>query len=280
MPPPRHTGAVPGTRHGRRPCQRMTRRLLNLLTVLSLLAPAAVGGCHGPARSPAQNAAPAAAPPAAAPSTTQELGSVPVVYLPESNGGVLGFFFRPTRLTDDQTAALVEAATLAVPGASPWFVLVWDGDTNMLTGQPVHSVYFVPENTAPRVRKGRYCVVTGRAAAGAAGDKDVYVAPYVQVSERGATFDPELEVPTAAAFPFRLPLNEDKSPAFSDVELVEIADVARAQLRREKLPISRIADRQGRVEVHFRRSESAWLLVYLSRANWTFSYAGSGTLRR
>jgi hypothetical protein len=235
---------------------RMTGRLLNLLTALSLLAPAAVCGCHGQNRSLAQNAAPAAEHPAAAPSRIQEPRTVPVVHLPASRGGVLGLFFRATRLADEQTAAVIDAAIQAVPDASPWFVLVWDGDTDLLTGRPVHSVYFAPEHRAPRVRRGRYCVVSGPAAAGAAGYKGVYVAPYVQVSERGTTFDRELEVPTAAGLPFHVPQTEDKSPAFSDVELVEITDVARAQLRREKprLAASPIEAVASRLTSAFRRA--------------------------
>ena len=196
---------------------------------------------------------------------------------PESRGGIIEFFFPPTRLTAEQTAAVIDAAVRAVPDASPWFVLVWrHGERD------IFRVFFTPEQTTPRMRKGRCCVVTGPLAAGAAGvecDFDVTVYPYVQVSESSTTFDQTLEVPAAAGLPFHLPRNKDKSPAFSDDELVEIADLARAHLRREKYPISRIVDRGGRVEVHFRWSDSGGPVVFLSRANGTFSYAGSGSVR-
>jgi hypothetical protein len=131
------------------------------------------------------------------------------------------------------------------------------------------------------LRKGRCCVVTGPPAGGAPGDVgDVRVHAYVQVSEPGTTFGAKLEAPAVVSLPFPLPLNRDKSPAFSDVELLEIADLARAHEGREKLPIGGIADRDGAVTVYFRWSEAGGPFVRLSRANGKFSYAGFGVIRR
>jgi hypothetical protein len=221
----------------------------------------------------------------------QEPRDVPVVYLPESSGGVLQYFFPPTRPTPERTAAVVDVAARAVPDARPWFVEAWDGDTDWLSGRPVYTVYFEPEQTAERVRTGRLCVVTWPIAgsrAAFADRLDVDVAPYVQVSEPGAPFGEKVEVPAAAGLPFLLPREKDGSPAFGDAELVEIVDVASAQLRRENgrrsgwkpPPITLVGKRDGLIRVHFRRSEGSWEIVKVSRANGTLTYAGFEMIRR
>jgi len=165
----------------------------------------------------AQPAATAATQPAAPPPTAILPGLPPVVYDQRLD---------PKPLTDAQLSQIVGFTIGHLPrGLRIWYVHVHFNNVSGGNERWHVSVFFAPESTGPRVRKGRYFHLRDRMFLDAAKrplpTPEELARQYVQVSLADKPFGKSLELPAERLWPFAAP------EGFTDDELVEIVDFAR-----------------------------------------------------
>jgi len=174
---------------------------------------------------------PATPSPSSKPTTPPATRSqVPVVYTDWHKG---------TQLTPERTELILRAAQESRPqDRALWFVYVPIIDRYEISAM----AFYEPDETSPRVRKGRYADVHIRKEAHLEGVRVVFgeqdriafnqVGRYAQVSPAGSSFPDKLEVPAPKWLPFPVPWSLGGQGPLSDPELVRLVDFARGNFSR------------------------------------------------
>lgn len=151
--------------------------------------------------------------------------TVPIVYQSER--------FTPLRLNPQQIDEFLSTATKAMPtGPSVWFILVRSNSKH--DGELSYNVivYFRPDETTARFRKGRYLhldnwwnslgITINTALNNHQIDWTNRLKSYFQVSQADRPFDKKLGVPNGSMLPF------DAPEGFKADEIIDIVDFVRS----------------------------------------------------
>jgi hypothetical protein len=199
-----------------------------------------------------------------------------VVYAPEDE---LSPGWPPAALTPKQLGAVLGAVAEQEPQRPVWFVLVLNHSRGWLLGESLTAaVYFEPDESAERLRKGRYWVVVRRAGSGG---RAVGPLSYAQVSPPGTAFGQHLGVPDLTYIPISHPFGEPTPLIRTDADLVAAVDAAREGLRTDadvpdewrREPVRRFGQSDALIQA-FHGWGGGGVLTFLKRDRASFEYVG------